>query len=538
MGAFYRDVTWPLRVSNHYRVVHTGILACMMNAEKVLRKFAYPIGILFPWLLTPLAFLITDYLPKANVPLLYIVMVVFIAINVTVELAIINALSSFFAFSFFFAEPYGSIMIHRDEDLLTVLLFLLTSVLVGYMATKHKKNVQKIRMREFMTDIELELLERLPKAIDTQDVIAALRDALTPWAEHCVLISHEDNWVTHPMIRRLTNLRKTYLEELLEMRLTPEVLVRISELEAEHDVYFLYNSRQVIGMLRIASENIPHLPKDIFLLLLHQVNISLERTRLAAELEKEKIAKENELLRSSLLSSVSHDFRTPLTTMIGATSTVIELGEHLDKQQTRELLNTVLEEAERLNRYTQNLLDMTRLGFGQLQLECDWVSVEEIMSVVKKRLRPLLVSNYLTENIAPDVPSLYVHAALLEQAIFNVIDNAIKFSPPNASIDVDCLRLNDKIIIDISDQGSGIPEHEREKVFERFHTAEKGDRRRSGSGLGLTICKGMIMAHGGNVSIHANPKRLGDRYKPGCCVRIELPITNQIEQHEIPKSEE
>ena len=509
-----------------------------MNAEKILRKFAYPIGILFPWLLTPVAFLVTDSLPKANVPLLYIVMVVFIAINVTVELAIINALSSFFAFSFFFAQPYGSIMIHSDEDLLTILLFLLTSVLVGYMATKHKRNIQKIRMREFMTDIELELLERLPKAIDTEDVIAAMRDALKPWHEHCVLITHGDNWATHPMIRRLSNLRKTYLEELLELRLTPEVITKIPQLEEEHNVYFLYNSKKVIGLLRIATENIQDLPEDIFLLLLHQVNISLERTRLAADLEKEKIAKENELLRSALLSSVSHDFRTPLTTMIGATSTVIELGEHLDKQQTRELLSTVLEEAERLNRYTQNLLDMTKLGFGQLQLECDWVSLEEIMSVVKKRLKPLLIRNHLKENISSNLPSLYVHAALLEQAIFNVIDNAIKFSPANASIDIECTKENNSVVISIFDKGTGIPEAEREKVFERFHTAEKGDRRKSGSGLGLTICQGMIMAHGGKVSIHPNPYRIDDKHNPGCCVRIELPINQQQEQQVPPKSEE
>ena len=510
-----------------------------MSIEQTLRKFAYPIGILFPWLLTPIAFLITDFLPKANVPLLYIVMVVFIAINATVELAIINALSSFFAFGFFFAEPYGSIGIQQDEDLLTILLFILTAIIVGSTATKHKRNVQKIRVREFMTDIELELLEKLPKAINTDDVIAAMRDALKPWYENCVLITHGgDNWATHPMIRRLTNLRKTYLEELLELRLTPEVIEKIPQLEQEHDVYFLYNSRQVIGLLRIATENIQHLPRDIFLLLLHQVNISLERTRLAADLEKEKIAKENEALRSALLSSVSHDFRTPLTTMIGATSTVIEFGEYLDKQQTRELLDTVLEEAQRLNRYTQNLLDMTRLGFGQLLLECDWVSVEEIMSVVKKRLRPLLINNYLKEDINPNLPSLYVHAALLEQAIFNVIDNAIKFSPPNDSIDIECSKEDNKIVITICDQGTGIPEDEREKVFERFHTAEKGDRRRSGSGLGLTICQGMIMAHGGKVSIHANPHRIGDREHPGCCVRIELPINNKQERQDLPKSEE
>jgi two-component system, OmpR family, sensor histidine kinase KdpD len=501
-----------------------------MNRDSIWYKLAYPVGILLPWILTPFVFFIASFIPKANLPLLYLTMVVFFAINVTLELALINALSSFFAFSFFFADPYGSIMIHHNEDLLMIIIFLLVSLLVGYIATQHKQNVQKIRIRELMTDIELELLEKLPKALNTQEVVDAMREALKPWKENCVLITKGDKWATHPMIRRLTHMRKTNLEDLLELRLTPEVINDIPSLQEQHDVYFLYNSKQVIGLLKISISNIQYLPKDIFLLLLHQVNISLERTRLSADLEKEKIAKENELLRSALLSSVSHDFRTPLTSMIGATSTVIELGEHLDKQQTRELLETVLEEAQRLNRYTQNLLDMTRLGFGQLQLECNWVTLEEIISAVKKRLKPLLTQNELKTEIDPDLPSLYVQSAFIEQAIFNIIDNAIKFSPPNASIDVYCRKEGEQIFIEICDHGPGIPEEEREKVFERFHTADKGDRRRSGSGLGLTICQGMIMAHGGKVSIHANTQKSFGRSHPGCCVRIELPIIENPEE--------
>lgn len=498
-----------------------------MTSEQLLRKFAYPIGILFPWLLTPIAFLITDYLPKANVPLLYITMVVFIAINVTVELAIINALSSFFAFSFFFAEPYGSIMIHHDEDLLTITLFLLTSILVGYMATKHKDNIQKIRIRELMTDIELELLEKLPQALNTEDVLIALREALTPWKDHCVFITSQEPWATHPIIRRLSHQKKTNLEELLELKFNDITAEQIQALEKEHNVYLLHNSKQVIGLVKIAIEDTKHLPKDIFVLLLHQVNISLERTRLAAELEKEKIAKENELLRSALLSSVSHDFRTPLTSMIGATSTVLELGEQLSQPQVKELLTTVLDEAQRLNRYTQNLLDMTRLGFGQLRLELAWVSIEEIMSVTKKRLKPIISRHELVLDITPNLPLLYVHSALIEQAIFNVVDNAIKFSPPKAPVRINCYKAKHHIIIDICDQGPGVPEDERERVFERFHTAEKGDRRKSGSGLGLTICRGMITAHGGTVKIYDNPY-LGESYgQPGCCVRISLPLEKQ-----------
>ncbi len=502
----------------------------MKNKPALVRKFAYPVGILFPWLLTPLAFFIANFVPKANISLLYITMVVFIAINGTVELAIIHALSSFFAFSFFFAEPFGSIMVHHDEDLYTILMFLVTSVLVGYMATQHKHNQQKIRLRDLMTDVELELHEKLPKALNTQEVISSFESALTPWKEHCVLVTQNAPWPVHPIIEAMDEAQKHNMMQLFNINLTPANLELIAKYERENKLYFLHNSRQIVGLLQIAMEDIHYLPKDIFILLLHQVNISLERTRLAAELEKEKIAKENELLRSALLSSVSHDFRTPLTSMIGATSTVLELGEQLSKQQVKELLQTVLDEAQRLNRYTQNLLDMTRLGFGQLRLERTWVSMEEVISATKKRLKPLLTQHELQLDISSSLPLLYVHSALLEQAIFNVVDNAIKFAPASTPIRINCYKSKHKIRVDICDQGPGVPMDEREKVFERFHTAEKGDRRKSGSGLGLTICRGMIAAHGGSVSIEDNPFSGPQSNLPGCCVRIVLPLEPLVEK--------
>lgn len=496
----------------------------MKARPSYIKKIAYPIGILFPWLLTPFAFFIASFIPKANISLLYITMVVFIAINVTVELAIINALSSFFAFSFFFAEPYGSIMVHHDEDLLTMMLFLITSVLVGYMATQHKHNQQKIRIREMMTDVELELLEQLPKALNTEEVIAAFKKALAPWQDHCALIDRGQSFPAHPLFNDLSDEQKAELLNLFNTPLTSRADQELTRLELLHGIYFLHDSKKIISLLKIAIGEIQYLPRDIFILLLRQVNISLERTSLVAELEKEKIAKENELLRSALLSSVSHDFRTPLTSMIGATSTVLEMRAQLSENQISELLQTVLEEAQRLNRYTQNLLDMTRLGFGQLRLERSWVSVEEIMSVLKKRTKPLLIKNKLIININNNLPSLYVHAALLEQALFNVVDNAIKFSPENAPVTINCYKSKQAIIIDISDQGPGIPEEERERVFERFHTAQKGDRRKSGSGLGLTICRGMISAHGGTVTIHENHLKDSPIAIPGACVRISLPL--------------
>jgi two-component system sensor histidine kinase KdpD len=126
------------------------------------------------------------------------------------------------------------------------------------------------------------------------------------------------------------------------------------------------------------------------------------------------------------------------------------------------------------------------------------------------------------------LPLLYVHAALIEQALFNLLDNAVKFSPADSDIRLDCVAEVHNLVITVCDTGPGIDDSEKEKVFERFHTAGQGDRRKSGSGLGLTICRGMIAAHGGKVTIHDNPE-MKNEARRGCCVRIELPLENSKE---------
>ncbi|MDP1930563.1 MAG: DUF4118 domain-containing protein [Gammaproteobacteria bacterium] len=259
--------------------------------------------------------------------------------------------------------------------------------------------------------------------------------------------------------------------------------------------------------------------------------LAARRTRLLTDLAQERMEKETELLRSSLLSSVSHDFRTPLTAMIGATTTLMEMGDTLSREQKRELLESVLSEAERLNNYTQNLLDMTRLGRGDLRLERSWVSIEEIINVTLKRIRPLAENHQLDVNMAPSLPLLRVHPALIEQAIFNVLHNSLKFSPAGSTVRLSCHESRTVpgrvLVVEISDEGPGIEVSERENVFRMFHTAEKGDRRVAGSGLGLAICKGMIGAHGGSVEI------ADAVHGTGCLVRISIPVADQNENSQV-----
>jgi two-component system sensor histidine kinase KdpD len=241
-----------------------------------------------------------------------------------------------------------------------------------------------------------------------------------------------------------------------------------------------------------------------------------------AELARTRIEGETERLRAALLSSVSHDLRSPLSAMIGAASSLSAYGGTISDEDRRELLDTIRHEGERLDRYIQNLLDMTRLGAGGLTLHRDWVAIDELLGSAIHRTRKLFPEVTVERRIGEDLPLLFVHPALIEQALFNVLENAARFSPAGAAIVATAARARDAVRIEITDRGPGIPAAERRRVFDRFYGAERGDggadRARQGSGLGLTIVRGMAGAHGGAVEALAGPG--GE----GTTIRLTLPI--------------
>lgn len=245
---------------------------------------------------------------------------------------------------------------------------------------------------------------------------------------------------------------------------------------------------------------------------------ALQRTRLVADLQSERVANESEHLRAALLSSVSHDLRTPLAAIIGAAGSLDSYGDAMDAADRHSLLETVRVEGERLDRYIQNLLDMTRLGHGQLALQRDWIGVDELIGSATARMRRYQPEVRFLIAIDPALGPIWVHPALVEQALFNVIENAARFSPAGESIGIDAWRqADDRLRIDIRDQGPGIPEAERRRIFDMFFSAGRGDRGH-GTGLGLAICRGMIGAHGGEVEALPGPDG------SGTVVRITLPI--------------
>jgi two-component system sensor histidine kinase KdpD len=245
--------------------------------------------------------------------------------------------------------------------------------------------------------------------------------------------------------------------------------------------------------------------------------IAIERTQLASDLEQSRVLVESEQLRAALLSSLSHDLRTPLVSVLGAAESLLSEGERLEAPARSELAASILDEAERLNRFVQNLLDMTRLSYGALRPKLDWCEVRDLLAGARKRLTRVLDGRPVSFEVPADFPLLRVDAVLMEQVLVNLLDNAAKYSPAGAPISVECDAVGQQLSICIRDRGSGIAPADRERVFDMFYRARAGDSRTAGTGLGLAICRGLLQAHGGSIRALANPDGVGS------CLEILLP---------------
>ncbi|MBI3445822.1 MAG: GAF domain-containing protein, partial [Magnetospirillum sp.] len=275
----------------------------------------------------------------------------------------------------------------------------------------------------------------------------------------------------------------------------------------------------VLGVQMMEDADLPS-PEQMRLLetLADQAAIAIERTTLVSDIETARVATERERLRSALLSSLSHDLRTPLVSIMGAASSLISYDEALAPADRKDLAQTIQDEAERLNRFVQNLLDMTRLGSGTLKPRIDWADLSDIVGGAVERAARLTRSHAVKVEIDPDMPLLCVDAILMGQVFFNLIDNACKYSPSGTAIKIWAKRAADHISIEVADQGPGIPEADREKVFDMFYRVNLTDSQSAGTGLGLAICRGIVEAHGGSIRAESG------LHESGAAIIIRLPL--------------
>jgi len=280
--------------------------------------------------------------------------------------------------------------------------------------------------------------------------------------------------------------------------------------------------RGAIGIIGIDSDKPgPLLTPDqrrLLDALIDQSALAIERVRLVEDLERAKRTAEADRLRSALLTSISHDLKTPLAAVLGAAGTLRDLSSALSDGEKADLLATVVDEAERLNRFIANLLDMTRLESGAIVPNAAPHDIGEIVGSALRRASKILAHHRVELDLAADLPMLDVDAVLFEQVLFNLLDNAAKYSPNDTTIRIRSWRDRESVCLEVLDEGDGIPPAELEHIFDKFYRVEKGDQVRAGTGLGLAISRGFVEAMHGTITAANRTDR------SGAIFAIRLPI--------------
>ncbi|WP_447793352.1 MULTISPECIES: DUF4118 domain-containing protein [Pseudomonas] len=489
--------------------------------------FDYALALVATVLASALAWAVSSILPLPNISLVFLAAVLLVAVRSSLGPALACAALSFLTYDFLFIPPNFSFRIQREEDVLTLLFFLLMAALTGNLAARQRRQLQALRDTQEETSELLDLSRKLTAATDRQAVVSAAAQHLNGWTDLKLCLLNRDGqsgW-------------KVETGGPLEFS---EAERAAADWAWQHDqpagagtgtlpfgrwwwwpLSVDDGPLALLGVCAKEGQSLSGQRRRLLTALSQPLAQALARAQLADDLEAARLHGETEQLRSALLASVSHDLRTPLTSMRGSIDSLLALGEAIPLEDRRELLEGTRDEAERLDRYIQNLLDMTRLGHGALKLARDWVSPADIVGSSLNRLRAVLASLQVITEVPAELPLLYVHAALIEQALVNVLENAARFSPPRGRLELRAGATDSELFFSVSDEGPGIPEEERAKIFDMFYTAARGDRGGQGTGLGLAICQGMVGAHGGRISVADGIEGRGT------CITLHLPLQTQ-----------
>lgn len=470
----------------------------------------------------PLEILVTN----SNLVLVYVLAVVAAGLKYGWRPAITASVLAFLSFNFFLTDPRYTFEVHRQEEVATLVFLFLIALACGPAASLIRR--QFILLREVNRYSEALRLngQALSVAEDEKAVWQALHDSIAGTLDaECVIVPTLDNPGYEVWPGPAPSWTPTDTAAIEWTRQNVERSGRFSDTltASTWSVFPVSEAGQCLAcaLVRFDESVVGLAPEEgnLVLAILKQGADAWRRVRLVGELESARVQSEVEQLRSALLSSVSHDLKSPLSAMMGSAESLRLLDKQLSEADRGELVDAIILESRRLESYIQNLLDMTRLGHGNLKIERDWVSMDDVVNSALARLKRYFpaVKTVFRKPAAP--PLMYVHAALLEQAIFNILENAARFSPQDEVISVDLEAGGNRCFVSIEDKGPGIPEDQREKVFDMFFIVSEGDQRKQNTGMGLAICRGMVGAHGGTVTAMAGTDGIGTRFV------VELPMT-------------
>lgn len=476
-------------------------------------------------LCTGIGFVSWPHFAALNLVMVYLLGVVAVSLKFGRGPSCVATLLSVAAFDVFFIPPFWTFAVSDIEYLFTFAVMLATGLIISSLTGRVNFQVEAARQREQRT-ATLYAMSRELASLRT-------RDEIVPTAERkirevidadLVILLPDDN-------RRFLQTGQSAVEPQLTERdcgVAQWVLdhgeragLGSDTLAGADAAYFpLPTLQSTVGVLRVKPRQ-PNQPLrsdqvDLLETMATLTALAIERLHWSKAAERARLEIETERLRNSLLSAVSHDLRTPLATIVGSSSTLVEVGESLTPQTRRELAEAILEQGERLNRQVANLLDMTRLDEGSVELHKEWQPLEEVVGVVLSRLSKQLKDHPVRTHLSSGLPAIPMDGLLIQQTLINLLENAIKYGPSGKPIDLLAYREGSSVIVEVADYGPGLPEEDRQRVFEKFYRAANAEGH-TGVGLGLSICRSIVALHGGTIWAENRPGG-------GLSVRFSLPV--------------
>jgi two-component system sensor histidine kinase KdpD len=477
---------------------------------------AYVGGLVLVALALGIALVLREMLNVASVALTFLTAVQIVAVAFGLWPALLASFASMLLYNFFFLPPLYTFTIAEPENVVTLFFFAVTA-LIGSNLTSHVRAQAIIaRQRARATEELYQFSRKLAGAPDLDDLL----------------------WAAVSQIARMLKVRAVILlptEGTLSVRagFPPEDELDEADLAAARWSWEknhtagrgsdtlpgakrlfqpMQTGRGPVGVIGIDRDDPGPLlvPEQQRLLnaLADQIALAIERVNLAEDVERARLAAESDRLRAALLTSISHDLRTPLASILGSATSLIGWSNSLDDATKHDLMRNIQDEAERLNRFIGNLMDMTRLETGP-RLRLGAVELSDSVGGALKRASKILGAHRIEVRLEPDLPLLQLDEVLFEQVLFNLLDNAAKYAPGGSLVTITAWRDRDFVHLRVADEGPGIDPADLDHVFEKFYRASANDRRRAGTGLGLAICRGFIEAMHGTITAANEPDGKG-----------------------------
>ena len=466
-----------------------------------------------------------------NILMLYLVGVLWVATHYSRAAAIVASVLSVAAFDLMFVPPYYRFVVHDQQYIVTFAVMLTAALVISALTHRVRAAAEAARDRERRTETLYALSRDLAAGRGLEEIAAATsRQVSEVIGQRAVLLLPDGD---RSLIIKSDSSPSATLDEK-ERSVAQWVYEHnqiagagTSTLPASAATFVpLKGSRGAVGVLGVFCDRNANgsasVQRQLVEAFAAQAAVAVERASASEEARQAWERVEAEFLRNTLLSGVSHDLRTPLAAITGAASALIETGERLPPAARNEMLDTIYNESERMERLISNLLDMTRLEAGGLAVKKEWQPLQEAIGSALHRMNRRLQDRDVRINVPADLPLVQIDGLLIEQVMMNLLDNALEHTQAGTAIEITARALADSVEVEVADEGRGIPAGTEQRVFQKFFRAGQSGGHR-GVGLGLAICRGIVELHGGKIRAHNRSSGVGGG--GGAVVTFTIPHT-------------